>query len=370
MANPLAHPTSADDITSAYLTALMAQAVPSVIVTEVRLVEAKTYGEQFVSTAGRVIVDVQYGHDTPAGLPTRLVIKVARGVDKILAPFYENEVNFYNRVRPELDLETPRSYGAAFDAATSDFAIVLEDLTLRGATFPSVLSPVSLDNVRSILSQQAKLHARFWDSPRLRLGGDLSWAGSHVDGRVADLMMVGAEPLIQHEIDTVSFKREMVQRLRTTGPALRNGTLALHRHQQSLPQTLVEGDMHIGNSYILPDGSGGLLDWQLTCRGHHMHDVSYLVTTALSVEQRRTHEEDLVRFYLDRLAAEGVVGVPSLQDSMAEFGRCLMWGVYIGWLTTPVVNYGWEINVMNHLRLTTAFEDHDTGRLIAQVASH
>ncbi|CAM8672902.1 phosphotransferase [Sphingobium sp.] len=367
MADPLAHPTSAADITPAYLTWLMAQAVPGVTVTHVDMVEAKTYGEQFVSTAGRVIVNVRYGPGGPEDLPPRLVVKVARGVDKILAPFYENEVKFYNRVRPELNLETPRSFGAGFDAASSDFAIVLEDLTLRGATFPSVLSPVTLDNVRSILSQQAKLHARFWESPRLRPGGDLAWAGSHVEGKVADLMMVGAEPLIQHEIDTVSFKREMVQRLRTTGPDLRNGTLALHRHQQSLPQTLVEGDMHIGNSYLLPDGSGGLLDWQLTCRGHHMHDVSYLVTTALSVEDRRAHEKDLVRFYLDRLAAEGVADAPSFEDSFTEFGRCLIWGVYIGWLTTPVVNYGWEINVINHLRLTTAFEDHGSARLIAQL---
>jgi len=367
MADPLAHPTSAADITPAYLTRLMAQAVPGVTVTHVDMVEAKTYGEQFVSTAGRVIVNVRYWPGSPGDLPTLLVVKVERGVDKILAPFYENEVNFYNRVRPRLDLETPRSFGAGFDAVSSDFAIVLEDLTLRGATFPSVLSPVTLDNVRSILSQQAKLHARFWESPRLRPGGDLAWAGSHVEGKVAELMMVGAEPLIQHEIDTVSFKREMVQRLRTTGPALRNGTLALHRHQQSLPQTLVEGDMPIGNSYILPDGSGGLLDWQLTCRGHHMHDVSYLVTTALSVEDRRAHEQDLVRFYLDRLAVEGVADCPSFEESFTEFGRCLMWGVYIGWLTTPVVNYGWEITVMNHFRLTTAFEDHETARLIAQV---
>lgn len=368
MAAQLAHPTSANDITPAYLTALMAQAVPGVTIAEISTVEAKTYGEQFVSTAGRVVVDVRYGVGSPANLPTRLVIKVARGVDKILAPFYENEVNFYNRVRPELDVETPRSFGAGFDAESSDFAIVLEDLNLRGATFPNVLSPVSLDSVRSILSQQAKLHARFWENPRLRPGGDLAWTGSHVEGKVSDLMMYGAEPLIQHEIDTVSFKREMVQRLRTTGPDLRNGTFALHRHQQTLPQTLVEGDMHIGNTYLLPDGSGGLLDWQLTCRGHHMHDVSYLVTSSLSVEDRRNHEKDLVRFYLDRLAAEGVTDVPSFEECFIEFGRCLMWGVYIGWLTTPVVNYGWEINVMNHFRLTTAFEDHDTARLIAEIA--
>ena len=30
-----------------------------------------------------------------------------------------------------------------------------------------------------------------------------------------------------------------------------------------------------------------------------------------------------------------------------------------------MVNYGWEINVMNHLRLVTAFEDLDTGKPVS-----
>jgi hypothetical protein len=36
-------------------------------------------------------------------------------------------------------------------------------------------------------------------------------------------------------------------------------------------------------------------------------------------------------------------------------------------LTTPVVNYGWEINVVNHLRLTSAYEDLDTAKLVKEV---
>jgi len=32
-----------------------------------------------------------------------------------------------------------------------------------------------------------------------------------------------------------------------------------------------------------------------------------------------------------------------------------------------VANYGWEICVLNHLRLTTAFEDHDTAKLVAEI---
>ncbi len=33
------------------------------------------------------------------------------------------------------------------------------------------------------------------------------------------------------------------------------------------------------------------------------------------------------------------------------------WCFYIGWLTTPLENYGWEINVANQIRLATAYRD-------------
>jgi hypothetical protein len=118
---------------------------------------------------------------------------------------------------------------------------------------------------------------------------------------------------------------------------------------------------------LLPDGTGGLLDWQLSVRGYAMHDVSYLVCTALSIGDRRAHDRALLEFYLDRLAAHGLAEVPAFEVAWTEFRRALVWAVYIGWLTTPVVNYGWEINVLNHLRLTTAYEDLGTAGLVAEV---
>ena len=76
-------------------------------------------------------------------------------------------------------------------------------------------------------------------------------------------------------------------------------------------------------------------------------------------------DQDVAKaFYLDRLAAYDVANPPGFEQSWAEFGRCLVWGVYIGWLTTNIANYGWEISVLNHLRLTTAFEDHDAAGLM------
>src|SRR3546814_4709612 len=97
------HPLTAAGITPNYLTTLLADASQVTRVDEVSIADAKTYGEQFVSTAGRVIIDVRYGAN-PDGLPSRLVIKLARD-DKIMGSMYANEVAFYRRIRPELSIE-------------------------------------------------------------------------------------------------------------------------------------------------------------------------------------------------------------------------------------------------------------------------
>lgn len=38
----------------------------------------------------------------------------------------------------------------------------------------------------------------------------------------------------------------------------------------------------------------------------------------------------------------------------------MAWCFYIGWLTTPLQNYGWEINVANQIRIATAYRDLDS----------
>jgi hypothetical protein len=359
------YPTSAEGLTGEYLTGLIGKLHPGVRVEAVDIVEAKTYGQQMVSTAGRVVVQVRFAAGAPADLPTHFVIKLARGVDTIMAPLYANEVAFYLRIRPELDLEAPGVYGGGFDPETTHFALLLEDLSLRQARFPNVTQPITVENARALLDTVASLHGRYWRSPRF--GGDLAWVETHLEGDLAAMMNGLATVYIQHEIDNENFKRELVQRLRTTGPEMLAGVQAVQRHQASLPQTLLHGDTHLGNTYMLPDGRAGLLDWQLMVRGYVMHDVNYFITTALSIEDRRNHERDLLAYYLDRLRAAGVAQPPTFDEAWLEYRRALVWGVYIGWLTTPVVNYGWEINVLNHLRLTTAFEDHETMKAVREL---
>lgn len=336
---------------------------PDVRIAHVRVKDARRYGDGMVSTAARAYLDVEYAAGSPAGLPQNLVLKLGRSPDFMIGPMYQNEVRFYNVLRPEVtDVEAPFTLGGSYDPATQAFALLLGDLTDQGARFPNVLSKTTLDEVRAILDALARLHARYWQSPRFST--DLAFLETHTQGELAKFMHEFVPGAIQQEIDTENFKRELVARLRTTGDELRRGVARLHQHQQTLPHTVLHGDTHIGNTYLLPDGRAGLLDWQLTVRGHHMHDVNYIVTTALPIDVRRDNERDLLAFYLERLKANGVVAMPGWDETWDEYRRCLVWGVYIGWLTTNIANYGWEISVLNHLRLTTAFEDHDTAALI------
>jgi len=362
---PLKFTSRPDELSLELLTAVIHTRYPAVTLAGFDLLESRQYGEQMVSTSGRAMLKLRYAAGAPDGLPERVVCKLALGAESVMAAFYENEVQVYTRLSPELLIEAPHALGALFDPKSEQCVLMLEDLSQRGARFPNVTQDVGLPAVESLVDTLAALHASLWESPRF--SSDLSWLQSHVHGRVSYLMNELAPPLIQHEIDTQAFKRELVQRLRTTGPELLDGVKRVQLHQARLPQTLLHGDAHLGNTYLLPQGATGLLDWQLCVRGYCMHDVSYLIVTSLSIAQRRAQERILLNRYRERLLELGVSNAPSSDEIWNEYRRAVVWGVYIGWLTTPVANYGWEINVVNHLRLTTAYEDLDTAGLVAEI---
>jgi Ser/Thr protein kinase RdoA (MazF antagonist) len=219
--------------------------------------------------------------------------------------------------------------------------------------------------VEAVLDALARLHARYWRSERF--GTDLAWVETHLQGPLSEFMYGPVTQLVAYEAVHERFKRELLERINVTPEELLAMQRRLHQHQSRLPQTLLHGDAHIGNTFRYPDGRAGLLDWQLLVRGYHMHDIAYTITSALSTASRRAKERELVAYYLDRLRSLGVAEPPSLERSMVEFGRTLVWCLYIGWLTVPLINYGWEITLLNHLRIVAAYEDHQTAKLIAEI---
>ena len=77
------------------------------------------------------------------------------------------------------------------------------------------------------------------------------------------------------------------------------------------PPTLLHGDLRLDNLFFANDPAGGVVavDWSNASRGPGPYDLAYFMCVALDPEQRRAHEQALLRRYVDALTAGGVEGV-------------------------------------------------------------
>ena len=80
-------------------------------------------------------------------------------------------------------------------------------------------------------------------------------------------------------------------------------TVAAAAIHKTGPQSLLHSDVHIGNWYQTGAGAMGLCDWQCLTKGHWSRDISYLLSAALTPEDRRAWERDLLLRYLTQLSA-------------------------------------------------------------------
>ena len=97
---------------------------------------------------------------------------------------------------------------------------------------------------------------------------------------------------------------------------------------------LLHGDAHPGNCFSDADGAG-LFDWQTIARGPWAYDVAYMLTTTLSVEDRRHAERDLLARYLELLRAAGALRLPSWDEAWLAYRRHIAYPLLI-WPTNHV----------------------------------
>jgi len=226
-----------------------------------------------------------------------------------------------------LPLEVPDLYAGAVDRHRLAAVVVMEDVTLRGATPHCGAAPLDVDAVHSGLGGLARLHATYWDRPlptglaavrpwRLGRGwAPVSWASLlNARRRLRDL---GRSDLLPPCAGPAEVERGF----------RRWATLATLG-----PQTLLHGDPHPGNTYGLADGTTGFYDWQLVRSGTWAHDVGYFVVSALTVSDRRAHERALLDGYLDWLARLGVPR-PDRDDAWRLYRRTPVFGLG-SWLHT------------------------------------
>ncbi|WP_340318182.1 aminoglycoside phosphotransferase family protein [Rhizorhabdus argentea] len=359
-------PTNVVDFSAEFMTDLARKRYPGTRVDRLEIVDVKDSDSFESSSSALVTMNVTYADGNPLDLPENLLVKTSLNDTSLwyanTHAFFSNELNFYDRLRPELDLEAPRSLGGAMQA-DGRYVIALEDMRKRGAKFCTVLTEdVTVDHARNLLDTLARLHARYWESPRFST--DLSWLETHVGGELEDMMRKLVVEGVSKELSTSKYKREILGMMNLTEQKIRQYSYAVKNHQSTLPQTIVHGDSHLGNMYFLPDGKAGLIDWQFMVKGYVAHDLGYFLTVALPVEVRRREERELLDFYREKLLEYGATNGPDRETLWLEYRRAMVWGIYPAWLSVPATNYGLEHAFVVHLRLFSAFQDHETRKLV------
>jgi Ser/Thr protein kinase RdoA (MazF antagonist) len=151
----------------------------------------------------------------------------------------------------------------------------------------------------------ARLHAGFWESPRLQ--GDLAWLRGLRDGPAFRTGLFLSDAALRPAL--ARFGELVPAELRSAARFVAAQRPALEAAWTRPPLTLIHGDAHFGNLFF--DGPEvGFLDWQVVQQGQGMRDVSYFLASSLAVETRREHGEALIRLYSSALADAGGPALP------------------------------------------------------------
>jgi hypothetical protein len=333
----------ASDVTPEVLTQLLAGQNPGV---RVRSIEVRRAHQ---GAASHLHLSVTYEEGADAGLPDRLFFKTQLSSVFDLPPYMAEmlsksatatllatETRFFRELRPTLDVRAPQCYAVHFLPDPTQFALVMEDLAASGARFPNPGQPLSLEDVDATLTTLSGLHASMWQHPRLT---ELQWlqpAGGDPSSASPELMDLMFQPF--KNTFREPGKAEALAASGFDGDGMQEAFARSQALHATAPTTLLHGDSHLGNIYYLPDGAAGLLDWQLCRLGGWFHDVTYHITGALSPEDRRDNQEDLLRRYLEQLGKHGVADVPPWDEAWHLYRAYVPWGFPM-WSITPPEMY-------------------------------
>lgn len=256
--------------------------------------------------------------DSATGLPETIFVKItpmgiAQRVFVDLAGLGRTEVSFYRRIRPALPVRAPGAY-LARSSASGDFVLLLEDLAASGCRVSDVRRGCGAGDARAVMTELAKLHAAFWESPRFAT--DLDWVRSRENSRSS----MGWERFVSGQLLRLAekkFARKMPEPFARACVLVRAQREHLEELWSQGPRTLVHGDPHLGNLFFDADRVG-FLDWQVIQRAPGMKDIGYFLCNSLRSELRREHERQLIRHYLRNLAELGV-DAPPFEEAWRQY---------------------------------------------------
>lgn len=310
-------PLSYESITDEWLSNVLCRSCPEIKVVRHAL------GSVDNGTSNRRKIYLEYSADGEVfGLPSVAFCKASHAISNRIAlgvsGAARSEVLFYNEIRPDLKIEAPQPLYANMDAESFNSMIILKDLSGDVHEFCTQGTSISRQLAESQLELLAELH-----------GSVL--ASSSLSQRIRQLPtfpeffanMLGFGLREGAEAGFIAAQSSIPERLYARHREVWQATVASLADHDSMPRTLIHGDVHLKNWYITKDARMGLADWQGCARGHWSRDVAYAMSTALHPDDRRAWERDLLGIYLDRLHAAGGPKV-DFDEGMLSYRRQLL----------------------------------------------
>lgn len=284
-------PSDAGQIDAAWLEDALAERHPGARVADVELLERHEV------TNSHARLRVQY--DEPAGAPETLFCKLLPcepGRREAIAAtgMGLREALFYQRLAPEVAMRVPRVHAVRFDETDGTFLLLMEDLAETGCSISDGTEGVPVDSAARALEDIAELHVRFEDPVRRKqLAG---WVPE--PGPSSEYGAVRLRYGLDHHRDRLSDAFAELAQLYIEQRDV------LHALWHPGPATVIHGDLHIGNLFQ-DGGRTGFLDWGIIAVSTPLRDLSYFLTMAMSIEDRRSHERELIEHYLEVRRALG-----------------------------------------------------------------
>src|SRR5262249_17434469 len=124
--------------------------------------------------------------------------------------------------------------------------------------------------------------------------------------------------------------------------------------------TLVHGDAHLGNMFVV-DGGPGFLDWAMVSCAPGLRDVAYFLCASVPTEVRRAGERQCITRYCERLREGGIT--LDVEAAWMQYREQLVTG-WIAAVVTAAMGSQWqpiEIGRAATARADAAIEDHAVG---------
>jgi hypothetical protein len=235
---------------------------------------------------------------------------------------YLREVAFYNNLAGRLGDSVPDCHLAVYDEAEGWFTLVLADVV--GARQGDQIEGCSPAEAELALAALARIHA-----PTLNDLGLSTADWLNQPNPLNQELLLQLWPVFRNRY-SASVSDEHAAAIDRFLPSL-DGWYA----EQHPPLGIVHYDYRLDN-LLFADASCTAVDWQTVGWGSSMVDVAYFLGTGLTSEDRREHEEELVRGYHRELVGLGVPGF-GWEQCWEGYRRGCFWGIVINVAAAIVV---------------------------------